>query len=442
MNNSFKKLGDVLIKVVACLNKENVKAKTKKCPYCDWETTDVLNKSNAFEKHITTKHPNIDFEEHLKKYPEDKPYILTYFKRKGKIKCEICGKYLRLIDDRHLMKYHNITKEEYIRLSPNAKLISDSTKEKLQYCLQKMNDNEDWERNVSSYEKEIIEFIKSLGFECYRDRKILDGKEIDIFIPEKMIGIEFNGNKWHTEWFAKKTRMYHLYKTLECNEKGVKLIHIFEDEYHFHKDIVLNKIQHILGVSDNSKKIMARKCYVEEIDREIAELFLNANHIQGFSKSTIYLGCFHENNLIGVMTFKQENKSLNMWELTRFATIHDYICQGVGGKMFNYFIKKYQPSEVKSFADRRWTIDRNNNLYIKLGFALKDIIKPDYKYYNTKHDKFKRFHKFNFRKQILSKKYNFPLTMTETEMVKALGYDRIWDCGLFKYVWKNEGNKE
>ena len=47
-------------------------------------------------------------------------------------------------------------------------------------------------------------------------------------------------------------------------------------------------------------------------------------------------------------------------------------------------------------------------------------------------------HKFNFRKKTLSKKYGFPLLMTETEMAKELGYDRIWDCGLIKYVWKNE----
>lgn len=25
--------------------------------------------------------------------------------------------------------------------------------------------------------------------------------------------------------------------------------------------------------------------------------------------------------------------------------------------------------------------------------------------------------------------------MTETEMAKELGYDRIWDCGLIKYVY-------
>ena len=34
-------------------------------------------------------------------------------------------------------------------------------------------------------------------------------------------------------------------------------------------------------------------------------------------------------------------------------------------------------------------------------------------------------------------KYGFPMTMTETEIAKELGYDRIWDCGLIKYVYRN-----
>lgn len=52
---------------------------------------------------------------------------------------------------------------------------------------------------------------------------------------------------------------------------------------------------------------------------------------------------------------------------------------------------------------------------------------------NNKIDKYQRFHEFNFRKGVLSKKYGLPLEWTETEMVKHLGYDRICGCGLFKY---------
>ena len=113
---------------------------------------------------------------------------------------------------------------------------------------------------------------------------------------------------------------------------------------------------------------------------------------------------------------------------------------------FNYFVKKYDPSLVKSFADRRWTIDYKNNLYTKLGFKYAGFTSPDYKYYNLKDNKPQRFHKFGFRKQRLISKfgdsYELTMDMTETEMAKALGYDRIWDCGLIKYVWTKENPGE
>ena len=57
-------------------------------------------------------------------------------------------------------------------------------------------------------------------------------------------------------------------------------------------------------------------------------------------------------------------------------------------------------------------------------------------YYNPKISRIERFHKFGFRKQHLHKQYGLPLTMTEREMTKALGYVRIWDCGLVKYIYK------
>ena len=133
------------------------------------------------------------------------------------------------------------------------------------------------------------------------------------------------------------------------------------------------------------------------------------------------------------MTFKEMVKSNNKWELTRFATDNELIVAGAGGKLFKYFIRQYNPIEIKSFADRRWTLNGKNNLYTKIGFTLKESTKPDYRYTKTPYD---YIHKFNFRKQKLHKKYNLPLSMTETQMAKTLGYDKIWDCGLYKYVWK------
>lgn len=281
----------------------------------------------------------------------------------------------------------------------------------------------------SKAENEILEYVKdAVSGEnvIAHDRAVLGGRELDIFIPSKNVAIEYNGLYWHD-----KDRNYHLKKTEDCNALGISLIQVFEDEYLYHKDIVLSKISHILGVAKSSEKIMARKCTVSEIGKETAERFLTENHIQGFVSSTVYLGAEHCGETVGVMSFK---KTGEQWELTRFATKTGVLSCGLGGKLFSAFIRKYSPHTVKTFADRRWTVDKENNLYTKLGFSFVGYTKPEYRYYRPG-DGPVRQHKFGFRKEILHRKHGLPLSMTETEMTSALGYVKIYDCGLMKYVW-------
>ena len=292
--------------------------------------------------------------------------------------------------------------------------------------------------NISSvYETEIADYIRGMGeIVKERDKEVLKPREIDIFLPLKNIAFEYDGLIWHSEKFG-KNKNYHLKKTIECQNKGIKLIHIFEDEYLEHKEIVLNKLSHILGNDVYKKKIYARKCTVSEIKSDMAKSFLDKNHIQGFVPSTVYIGCFSQNELVGVMSFKREINGDDKWELNRFASKIEYNCCGIGGKLFSYFIKKYNPSKIKSFADRRWTLDEKDNLYTKIGFKLTKILSPDYQYVVRN----KRIHKFNMRKKRLLKQYNdsgLTSDMTEKEMCDKLGFYRIWDCGLLKYEWFNK----
>ena len=286
----------------------------------------------------------------------------------------------------------------------------------------------------SKAEEEIGDFIsKVIGDKSaisFNNRNILKNNELDIYIKNKKIAIEFNGLFWHSD----KDKNYHLMKTEMCDNLGIRLIQIFEDEYTFHKDIVLSKLKHILGNDYNLDKIYGRNCIVKEITFKESSEFLNKNHIQGSSKSTIYLGAFNNGTLCAVMSFTKllEDK----WELTRFASDITKRAIGVGGKLFSYFIKHYNPMEVKSFADRRWTINDGNNLYSKLGFKLEKTLRPDYRYFMNGEKE--RLHKFGFRKSILIKKYNLSSELTESQMADKIGAKKIWDCGLFKYVWRNE----
>ena len=287
----------------------------------------------------------------------------------------------------------------------------------------------------SKGEREIYDFICGIIGDNNVERKnrnILEGKEIDIFIPSLSIGIEYNGLRWHSEEFG-KDKNYHLNKTEECKNRGIKLYQIFEDEYLEHREIVLNKIKHILLQSNKLTKIYGRNCEILEISKDDAKVFLERNHIQGYGKSTLFLGGFFNDKLIAVMGFKRENKE-HYWELTRFASDYDYVCCGVGSKIFKHFINEYNPQKVKSFADRRWTLSEEN-LYTKMGFKLDGVLKPEYRYINLKNSN-RRIHKFNFRKNTVNLKYGLPLTMTESEMAKEIGYSKIWDCGLYRYVWE------
>lgn len=421
-------------------------SETKKCPYCNWETVDLDNKSGAFQNHLLNEH-NKTVEEYLEEHPEDSSYFNKYSKEKQRddalkedgnyVICPICEKRFWRITESHVLKEHNMTLDEFRQRYPHTPVMSKNNYLQTLTAQTLSNMCVSKNRFISTYEKEIQDFLTKHKVNFEANRQILIGREIDILVNDKKIGIEFDGLKWHTEWFGKKSHRYHLEKTELCNEKGYGLIHIFEDEYVNRKEIVLNKISHILGIDENLPKIPGRKCVIREIYKNDAQKFLEKNHIQGYYKSSVYLGAFYNDELIAVMAFKNGNIKNTSWELTRFASDQKYILQGVGGKMFKHFVNEYKPRQIVSFADRRWTINPDNNLYTKLGFVLERKCPPDYRYYNERVARYKRFHKMAFSKTSLHKKYGFPMTMTETEMVKELGYDRIWDCGLFKYVWKS-----
>lgn len=288
----------------------------------------------------------------------------------------------------------------------------------------------------SKEELDILEFLHEIIPETkiiLREHDMISPKEIDIYIPSLKIGIEYNGLRWHSDLFDANP-MKHFTKTKMCNENGICLIQIFEDEWVHKKEIVKDKLRHLLNC--NTIKIYARKCTVKEIGFKTASVFLEENHIQGGTSSTVYLGSFYGDKLVGVMTFKKMLKKSNDWELTRFATLINHSVVGLGSKMLHYFIGKFNPSKIQSFADKRWTNGISENIYTKIGFVIDGYTPPSYTYVSSKSSFHHRYHKFGFRKKILHRKYGLPLTMTEKEMTESLNYYRIWDCGLIKYVWK------
>ena len=289
--------------------------------------------------------------------------------------------------------------------------------------------------NISISEEEIVKYIESLGINVVtRERTILDNnREIDIYIPEFKIGIEFDGLYWHSNIF--KENSYHLNKTIECEKNGVRLIHIFEDEWLFKQDIIKSVISNILGKT--SEKVYARKCVIKEVENKDKTNFLNNNHLQGNVSSKISLGLFYNNELVSLMTFGKPRVNLgfknyeeNDWELLRFCNKLNTNVIGGASKLLSYFIKTYYPNKIISYADRRWS---QGGMYEKLGFVKDHCSQPNYYYVEGMNRK----NRFRYRKSELVK-MGYDKNKSEKEIMEERKINRIYDCGTIVYIWKKE----
>lgn len=285
--------------------------------------------------------------------------------------------------------------------------------------------------NLSKPELEIGDFISQFATVQRRVRGILQSKELDIFLPDQKIAIEYNGLYWHSEKNVGKN--YHLDKLIECNKNNIRLIHIFEDEWLEKPDIVKNRIKSILGIDE---KVFARKTNIKIIDWKITSEFLDRFHIQGKGSPTpINLGLIDSaGSLVAVMTFSKyrfESSKENEFELVRYCSKNTIV--GGFSKLLTYFIKLIKPAKVVSYSDRRWSI---GNVYEKNGFLNVGTSDPGYFWVKGK----KRYSRILFQKHKLKNVLEkFDESLTEYQNCIANGYSIIWDCGHDK--WSLDLNK-
>ena len=288
-------------------------------------------------------------------------------------------------------------------------------------------------KGYSIIEDEIINFIRQnyTGEIQLKNRTLLNGRlEIDIYLPQLKLAFEINGIYWHSEIWG-KYREYHLNKTIELLNKDIHLIHIFDYEWLNKKEIIKSIILNKLKLS--SIKIHARKCQVKILDNENKTRFLDNNHIQGNCVSSTNLGLYHNGELVSVMTFGRNRfKKDESIELLRFCNKLNTNVIGGASKLFKYYIKKYNPSSIITFADRRYSLGK---LYPLLGFEFNSFTKPSYFYWKN----MKVYNRMSFQKHMLYKKLDkYNSEISEYDNMLLNGYNRVWDCGNYKFVWKKD----
>ena len=281
----------------------------------------------------------------------------------------------------------------------------------------------------------MMKFFDELGLKyVVNDRKIIKPLEIDFYFPDYNIAIEINGIYFHGE-FSSKSSDYHKHKSELCEQKGIQLIPIWEDDLIHRKDLVFSMLKNKFGKS--SRKIGARQCEIREVASKESNKFLNENHLQGAINAKYKFGLYYNNELVSLMTFGNLRKALGAkknertCELYRFCNKLNTSVQGGASKLFEH-AKKILLSEgfekIITYAKRDWS---NGNLYKNLGFVFDGYTVPGYFWTNT-HGQ--RLNRFACRKSEIAKTEEEKL-ITEVEIMHSRGFFRCYDSGNLKFYY-------
>lgn len=272
-------------------------------------------------------------------------------------------------------------------------------------------------RDKSTIERELFDFVREILPQDIlveeNNRTVLNGKEIDVYVPTHKVGFEMNGLIWHSERFDIEPD-YHLNKTLNCLKHGIRLIHIFEDEWLFKKDICKHIIKNALNCYD--KIIHQELCEVKEVGYNETISFLEENHLRGSIDNDLSLGAYYNDELVEIMSFKRNNQD---YEILRHCYCNNISINKNDSLILKYFVENYNPNTISILIDKGYDDDL---IYKNFGFKFDNEIEPDYYFVESK---------IRFNKNVC------PVDMDENEFLETKGWYKIYDCGYSKYMWRN-----
>ena len=281
-------------------------------------------------------------------------------------------------------------------------------------------------RFSSKMERELFELCQRLRPDVTwlsGDRKLIYPYELDIVSPELNLAIEYGGIYWHSQISGNKDKNYHKMKMELCRGIGIDLITIFDTD---NIDIVKQNLMHRLG---KSTKIGARKCTITKMNSSNAKKFHETFHLSKYVGSSEHYGLTYRNELLQVMSFSRSrfNKQFEL-ECTR-NTIKSGTAV-VGGT--SRLIKHIGNRSLITYSDLRFGQGKSYELS---GMIRQKDSAPNFWYFHPANYS-KLYSRINFQKHKLEKMEIYDKNMTGWEIMKANGWDRIFDCGNGVYTKK------
>jgi len=270
---------------------------------------------------------------------------------------------------------------------------------------------------VSRGETEVAEFVRSLGVEVATgDRSVIAPFEVDVYVPSRRVGIEYNGVWFHRDdLVGSKTRD----KWGLADAAGITLVQIFEDEWRDKRPQIEARLRALLGVATT---VYARRCEVATVRAPEASAFLSKWHTQGVgpSTSTAY-GLYLDGDLVALATFGRGRFRNSGWELLRFCSVGRVV--GAISRLVKAFRRDNPEGDLISYADLRWG---SGDGYESAGFTLSGVTEPDYWWADSGGNRFSRY---SVQKR--------PAGVSEREYAAQNKWFRISGVGHKKWVWNH-----
>lgn len=269
----------------------------------------------------------------------------------------------------------------------------------------------------SSEELEVVRFLESLGITniIRNSRKLLGNrKEIDIYLPDLKVAIEYNGVFWHHTEVPHITESYHYDKFKVSEERGIKLITLFSSAWKAKREQVQLELINSFGL--NTMTALANECDIRIISEHEASRFHSLFNVLDATDSEISYGLFFSGMLVSAMSFHIADDVT----ISRYT----YHTDVVGGtkRLLNAFIDTFNPSRLVAYTENEWML---GEVYSKEGFVLEQDVNPVCWYLSD-------------RSEELYTEVVEELVDTEDEetgeLIKRSKFMKVWSCGSRKWV--------
>jgi len=266
----------------------------------------------------------------------------------------------------------------------------------------------------SKGESELVTWLRSLDVHVIeRSRKIIAPKELDLYLPDFKLAIEYNGIYWHSEDTG-KGKLYHKNKTDACAALDIHLMQFWDFEWKHKKDIVKSIILNKLGMY--KKRLFARKLQLRAVEPKVARNFCEKHHLHGFRSGSSYLGLISGKRLAALLIVASDG------ELVRYVVARNTTILGGFSRLLAHSTVTY------SYVDQRVY---TGSSYTHNGFILDKVTQPNYFYV---HGGSYLGSRQQFQKNKLAAKLDlFDADLTEIQNMRNNGFSRVFDCGHIKF---------